>query len=60
MDVYAVLRFLLQDNEEHFQQVKTVIKRKNCYVLEGLYQVTREDIITFDQKLRKRLDNMSL
>ena len=121
LDANAVLRFLLQDNEEHFQQVKTIIKRKNCYVtlevlaevcyvLEGLYQVTREDIIsnfrklnndviilnadvllrgldifdktpkldfvdcllygykfekginiiTFDQKLRKQLDNMSL
>lgn len=121
LDANAVLRFLLQDNEEQFQQVKTVIQRKNCYVtlevlaevcyvLEGLYQVTREDIIsnfrklnndviilnadvllrgldifdktpkldfvdcllygykferniniiTFDQKLRKRLDNVSL
>lgn len=121
LDANAVLRFLLQDNEEQFQQVKTVIQRKNCYVtlevlaevcyvLEGLYQVTREDIIsnfrklnndviilnadvllrgldifdktpkldfvdcllygykfekdiniiTFDQKLRKQLDNVSL
>lgn len=121
LDANVVLRFLLQDNEEQFQQVKTVIQRKNCYVtlevlaevcyvLEGLYQVTREDIIsnfrklnndviilnadvllrgldifdktpkldfvdcllygykfekdiniiTFDQKLRKRLDNVSL
>ena len=121
LDANAVLRFLLQDNEEQFQQVKIVIQRKNCYVtleilaevcyvLEDLYQVTRKDIIsnfrklnndviilnadvllrgldifdktpkldfvdcllygykfekdiniiTFDQKLRKRLDNMSL
>ncbi len=32
LDANAVLRFLLQDNEEQFQQVKTVIQRKNCYV----------------------------
>lgn len=62
LDANAVLRFLLQDNEEHFQQVKTVIERKNCYVtlevlaevcyvLEGLYQVTREDIISNFRKL---------
>ena len=62
LDANAVLRFLLQDNEEQFQQVKTVIQRKNCYVtleilaevcyvLEGLYQVTREDIISNFRKL---------
>ena len=32
LDANAVLRFLLQDNEEQFQQVKTIIQRKNCYV----------------------------
>lgn len=35
LDANAVLRFLLQD----------------CYVLEGLYQVTREDIISNFRKL---------
>lgn len=62
LDANAVLRFLLQDNEEQFQEVKSVIQRKNCYVtmevlaevcyvLEGLYQVTREDIISNFRKL---------
>lgn len=121
LDANAVLRFLLQDDEDQFRQIKHIIERKNCYVtlevlaevcyvLEGLYQVTRKDIIsnfrklnndviilnadvllrgldifdktpkldfvdcllygykvgrgisivTFDQKLRKRLDNASL
>lgn len=62
LDANAVLRFLLQDNEEQFQQVKAIIQRKNCYVtlevlaevcyvLEGLYYVTREDIISNFRKL---------
>ena len=62
LDANAVLRFLLQDNEEQFEQVKAIIQRKNCYVtlevlaevcyvLEGLYQVTREDIIYNFRKL---------
>ncbi len=62
LDANAVLRFLLQDHEEKFQQVKSVIQKKNCYVtmevlaevcyvLEGLYQVTREDIISNFRKL---------
>lgn len=62
LDANAVLRFLLQDNEEQFQQVKAIIRRRNCYVtlevlaevcyvLEGLYQVTREDIIINFRKL---------
>lgn len=57
-----MLRFLLQDNEEQFQQVKAIIQGKNCYVtlevlaevcyvLEGLYQVTRADIISNFRKL---------
>lgn len=56
LDANAVLRFLLQDCEEQFQQVKAIIKSKNCYVtlevlaevcyvLQGIYQVTRADII---------------
>ena len=56
LDANAILRFLLQDNEEQFQQIKEIVKTENCcvtlevlaevcYVLEGLYQVTREDII---------------
>ncbi len=62
LDANAVLRFLLRDNEEQFQKVKSVIQSKNCYitmevlaevsyVLEGLYQVTREDIVSNFRKL---------
>ena len=62
LDANAVLRFLLRDNEEQFQKVKSVIRSKNCYitmevlaevsyVLEGLYQVTREDIVSNFRKL---------
>ena len=56
LDANAVLRFLLQDNEEQFQQVRAVTRAQSCYVtievlaevcyvLEGLYQVPREDIV---------------
>lgn len=62
LDANAILRFLLQDMEEQFQYVRTVIRNKNCYitlevlaevcyVLEGLYQVSREDIIYNFRKL---------
>lgn len=62
LDANALLRFLLRDNEEQFQKVKSVIQSKNCYitmevlaevsyVLEGLYQVTREDIVSNFRKL---------
>ncbi len=62
LDANAVLRFLLQDNEEQFQYVKRIIRNENCYVtlevlaevsyvLEGLYQVLREDIISNFRKL---------
>lgn len=62
LDANAVLRFLLQDNEEQFQYVKRIIRIENCYVtleilaevcyvLEGLYQVSREDIISNFRKL---------
>ena len=62
LDANAVLRFLLQDNEEQFQYVKRIIRTENCYVtlevlaevcyvLEGLYQVSREDIISSFRKL---------
>lgn len=55
LDANAVLRFLLQDIEEQFQQVKNIVKRDRCYVtlevmaevcyvLEGLYKVSRKDI----------------
>ena len=57
-----MLRFLLQDNEEQFQKIKNIIRKKNCYVtlevlsevcyvLEELYQVTREDIVSNFRKL---------
>lgn len=62
LDANAVLRFLLQDIEEQFQEVRSVIKRDRCYVtlevmaevcyvLEGLYQVSREDIADNFRKL---------
>ena len=62
LDANAVLRFLLQDNEEQFQYVKRIIRAENCYVtlevlaevcyvLEGLYQVSRGDIISSFRKL---------
>lgn len=62
LDANAVLRFLLQDNEKQFQHVKKIIRTENCYVtlevlaevcyvLEGLYQVLREDIISNFRKL---------
>lgn len=62
LDANAVLRFLLQDLEEQFQEVRSVIKRDRCYVtlevmaevcyvLEGLYQVSREDMVDIFRKL---------
>ena len=62
LDANAVLRFLLQDIEEQFQEVKAIVKRDRCYVtlevmaevcyvLEGLYQVSREDIADNFRKL---------
>lgn len=62
LDANVVLRFLLQDNEEQFRQIRTTIQSKNCYVtlevlaevcyvLEGVYQVTREDIASNFRKL---------
>lgn len=55
LDANAVLRFLLRDNEEQFCQVEDVIRKNSCYValevmaevcyvLEGVYQVSRKDI----------------
>lgn len=62
LDANAVLRFLLQDIEEQFQEVKAVIRRDRCYVtlevmaevsyvLEGLYQASRKDIVDNFRKL---------
>lgn len=62
LDANAVLRFLLQDNEKQFQQIRTIVQSKSCYVtlevlaevcyvLEGVYQVTREDIASNFRKL---------
>lgn len=62
LDANAVLRFLLQDIEGQFQEVKAIVKRDRCYVtlevmaevcyvLEGLYQVSREDIADNFHKL---------
>lgn len=64
LDANAILRFLLQDNEEQFQYVKNIIKAEKCYVtlevlaevcyvLEGLYQVSREDIVINFRRLNK-------
>lgn len=52
----------MRDNEEQFQQVKLIVGKKRCYitleilaevcyVLDGVYQVTREDIINIFRKL---------
>lgn len=62
LDANAVLRFLLQDMEIQFQQIKNIIRTENCYVtleimaevcyvLEGLYQVSRKEIISNFRKL---------
>ncbi len=62
LDANAVLRFLLQDIDEQFHQVKTVIRTKKCYVtlevlaevcyvLEGVYQVSRDDVARNFRKL---------
>ena len=62
LDANAVLRFLLQDVEEQFHQVRDIVRAERCYVtleviaevcyvLEGLYQVSREDIISNFRKL---------
>lgn len=62
LDANAVLRFLLRDNEEQFMYVRKLTRIKRCYVtlevmaevcyvLEGLYQVSREDIINSFRKL---------
>jgi len=32
LDANAVLRFLLQDMEEQFQQVRNIVKVDRCYV----------------------------
>lgn len=32
LDADAVLSFLLQDNEEQFQQVRAVTRAESCYV----------------------------
>lgn len=56
LDANAVLRFLLQDIEEQFQEIRNIVKKDRCYitlevmaevcyVLEGLYQVSRKDIV---------------
>lgn len=62
LDANAVLRFLLQDNEEQFQHVRKIVRTESCYVtleilaevcyvLEGLYQVSRGDIVSNFRKL---------
>ena len=62
LDANAVLRFLLRDNEEQFIYIRKMVRTKSCYVtlevmaevcyvLEGLYQVSREDIISCFRKL---------
>ncbi len=62
LDANAILRFLLQDNDEQFRYMQTVVRNKDCYVplevlaevcyvLEGLYQVPRKDIVNNFRKL---------
>lgn len=62
LDANAILRFLLQDIEEQFQQIEAIIRKEICYVtlevmaevsyvLEGLYQVERKDIVNNFRRL---------
>ncbi len=62
LDANAILRFLLQDNEEQFRYMQMVVRNNACYVtlevlaevcyvLEGLYQVPRKDIVNNFRKL---------
>lgn len=62
LDANAVLRFLLRDNEEQFMYIRRLTRIKRCYVtlevmaevcyvLEGLYQASRKDIINSFRKL---------
>lgn len=62
LDANAVLRFLLQDIEEQFKEVEAFIREEKCYVtlevmsevcyvLEGVYQVTRNDTVKTLRKL---------
>ncbi len=51
LDANAVLRFLLQDIDEQFHQVKTVIRTKKCYVThEVLAEVCRLPFIWIQQR----------
>ena len=62
LDANAVLRYLLQDVEDQFEQVKVIIQKEKCvvplevisevcYVLEGLYEVSRLDMVDVLRKL---------
>ena len=68
LDANAVLRFLLKDNEIQYQRVFNAIQKENCYVnlevmaevcyvLEGLYGVSRADIV---ENLRKLNNVMTI
>lgn len=62
LDADAVLRFLLEDVEAQFQQIKSIIGKERCfvtlevmaevsYVLEGLYHVPRKEIVKVFRRL---------
>lgn len=62
LDANAVLRYLLQDNAEQFEKVKKLVLTERCivtleviaevfYVLEGLYKVSRTEIIDIIKRL---------
>lgn len=64
LDANAILRYLLQDNEEQFHYILKFVKNKNCYitlevlaevcyVLESVYLVPRKDIADNFRKLNK-------
>lgn len=58
LDANAVLRFLLQDIEEQFDKTPK-LDFVDC-LLYGYKMERNIDIITFDKKLKKRLDNVGI
>ena len=64
LDANFILRFLLRDIEEQFREAKNIVRNEHCfvtleilaevsYVLEGVYQVSRVDIIRNFRELSK-------
>ena len=70
LDANYILRYLLHDHDEMFMTAKEVIENHHCfvlnevmaevvYVLEGVYKVPREEIVTVLGKF-VALDNIAL